>query len=89
MSLDSQLSTLFIDMINDEIGNRCRWEFVTNIKIIIFYVYFFNMDISLIMALIFLRICIHGTKVCLEGRVSQNFNIGLSFCFMLCRRWNF
>ena len=41
------------------------------------------------MALIFLRICIHGTKVCLEGRMSQNFDIGLSFCFMLCRRWNF
>ena len=26
-------------------------------------------------------------KICLEGRVSQNFDIGLSFCFNVCRRW--
>ena len=23
----------------------------------------------------------------MEGRVSQNFDIGLSFCFIVCRRW--
>ena len=47
------------------------------------------MDISLTMAFIFLKTCIHVAEVCLEGSVSQNFDIGLSFCFMLCRRWNF
>ena len=47
------------------------------------------MDISVIITLIFMKNCIHITKVCLEGSVSQNFDKGLSFCFMLCRRWNF
>ena len=28
-------------------------------------------------------------KICLEGRVSQNFDIGLRFCLMVRRRWNF
>ena len=49
---------------------------------------FFNMDISLIIALISLEMCIPVYKVCMEGRVSQNVDLGLSFCFMLCRRWN-
>ena len=47
------------------------------------------MDISVVIALIFLKICIHNTEVCSEGSVSQNFDIGLSFCVMLCRIWNF
>ena len=69
-----RLSTIFIDMINDEIGQLMSVGISHKFKIIIFYVYIFNMDISLIMALIFLRTCTHGTKVCLEGRVSQNFD---------------
>ena len=28
-------------------------------------------------------------KICLEGRVSQNFDIGFRFCLMICRKWNF
>ena len=47
------------------------------------------MDISVIIALIFLKICIHNTEVCLEGSVSQRFDTGLCFCVMLCRRCNF
>ena len=47
---------------------------------------FLNMDISIIISL---KMCIHVTKVCMEGSVSQNFDLGLSFGFMLCRRWNF
>ena len=47
------------------------------------------MDMSLIMALIFLKTCIPVAEVCLEGSVSQNFDKGLSFCVMLCRKWNF
>ena len=27
-------------------------------------------------------------EICMEGTVSQNFDLGLSFCFMLCRRKN-
>ena len=65
------------------------WKLVTSRKIIIFYSYFFNMDISLIMTLIFLKTCIHVVEVYLEGSVSQNFDIGFSFCLMLCRRLNF
>ena len=36
-----------------------------------------------------MRIPIHVAETRLEGRVSQNFDIGLSFCFILCRRLNF
>ena len=41
---------------------------------------FLNMDISLIKALGCLEICMYIAKICLEGRASQNFNIGLRFC---------
>ena len=76
-------------MINDEIGQQMSVELVTIRTKNIFYVYFLNMDISLTMALIFLKTCIHVVEVCLGGSVSQNFDIGLRFCFMLHRRWNF
>ena len=76
-------------MFNDDIGQQMSFKLVTNRKIFIFYVYFLNTDISVIMALVFLKISIHITKVSLEGSVSQNVDIGLSFCFMLCKRWNF
>ena len=48
-----------------------------------------NMDISLIMKITGIKLAIHVAEIRLEGRVSQNFDIGLSFCFMLCRRLNF
>ena len=41
--------------------------------------YFFNMDISLIMALICMKSCIHNPEICFEGSLSQNVDIGLSF----------
>ena len=67
----------------------CLWEFALNWKILFFNAYFFNMDISLIMALRCLEIFIHVTEVCLEGRMSQIFDIRLSFCFMVCRKRKF
>ena len=45
--------------------------------------FFFNVDISLIIALICLTTCAYS----LEGRVSQHFDIVLSFGFIVCRRW--
>ena len=48
-----------------------------------------NMDISLIMKITGIKLAIHVAEIRLEGRVSQNFDTGLSFCFMLCRRLNF
>ena len=36
-----------------------------------------------------LRFSIHVTRTQLEGRVSQNIDIGLRFCFIVCKRWNF
>ena len=61
------------------------------LKNLIFHVYFLNMDISLIIALIFLKICMCIAEIYMEGSVSQNFDLNLiiSFCFMLCRRRNF
>ena len=62
------------------------YEYVQNMKILIFDIYFFNMDISLIMAHICLRICMYIPKIYMEGRVSQIFDIGFSFGFIVCRR---
>ena len=47
------------------------------------------MDISLIMVLIRLNIYMCIAEICMGGSVSQNFDIGLSFCFIVCRRRNF
>ena len=55
-------------------------------KILIFDIYFFNMDISLIIALICLKIYMYIAKMYMEGRVSQIFDVGFSFCFIVCRR---
>ena len=51
--------------------------------------YFLNMDISLIIALICLKTCMCIADICMEGSVSQIFDLGLSFCFMVCRRRHF
>ena len=48
-----------------------------------------NMNISLIMNITGMKIAIHVAETRLEGSVSQNFDIGLSFCVILCRRLNF
>ena len=61
---------------------------MTNRIIIIFHEYFFNTDISLIKGFIIMKICIQVAEDCLEGRVSQNFDIGPSYYFMLCRSSN-
>ena len=55
----------------------------------IFHIYFLNMDISLIMKITGMKIAIHVAEIRWEGRVSQNFDIGLSFCLILCRKLNF
>ena len=60
-----------------------------NLKILIFHVYFLSIGISLIIVLICLKTCMCIADMCIEGGVSQNFDLGLSFCFMLCRRRNF
>ena len=60
-----------------------------NLNILIFHVYFFNMDISIIIALIRLKTCMCIAEICMEGRMSHNFDLGLSFCFMPYRKRNF
>ena len=62
---------------------------MVNFRILIFHVYFFNMDISLIIALISLKTCMCTAGICMEGSMSQNFELGLSFCLMVCRRRTF
>ena len=47
------------------------------------------MDISLIKAPMYLRTWTYIAEICSEGSVSQNFDLGLSFCFMVCRRRDF
>ena len=52
-------------------------------KILIFDIYFVNMDISLIIAIICLRIGMYIPKIYMEGRVSQIFDVGFIFS-LLC-----
>ena len=63
------------------------YECVENMKIHVFDIYFFNMDLSLIIALICLKICMYILKMYMEGIVSQIFDIAFSFCLIVCRRW--
>ena len=58
-------------------------------EILIFHKYFFNMDISLIMRLICLKIVKHILRIHLEGRVSQNVDIRLSFNLVAFRKGGF
>ena len=44
------------------------------------------MDISLVIPLICLKICMYIAEIRFEGSMSQNFDIGLSFCFTMYRR---
>ena len=58
-------------------------KYAENMKILIFHKFVLNMNISFIMRLICLKIVIHVLKTHLEGRVSQNVDIGLSFNLIL------
>ena len=60
-----------------------------NLKTQMFHVKLLNMDISLIIAPISLRMCMCIAEMYMEGSVSYNFDLGLSFCFMQCRRRHF
>ena len=57
-------------------------KYIMNLKTHIFHVYSFNMDISLIIVLTSLKMCMCIAEICMEGRLSQNIDLGLSFCFM-------
>ena len=47
------------------------------------------MDISLTDACMGLKYFIHIAETCFEGTVSQNFDIGLRYCFIVRRRREF
>ena len=47
------------------------------------------MDISLIMSFKILKFVVYVGKTYSEGSVSQNFDIGFSFCLIVCRKWYF
>ena len=55
----------------------------------IFHLYFLNKDISLDMGLACLNFSVCLDKTHMEGRVSQHFDIGITFCYMLCRMRHF
>ena len=48
-----------------------------------FYFYFLNMDISVTIQVILLKLSMCDPNILLEGSMSQNFDLGYSFCFML------
>ena len=64
-------------------------KYAENKKILISRIYFLNKDISLDMRLTCLKIAMHVHETHLEGRVSQNFDIGLSSNFIACRSGGF
>ena len=64
-------------------------KYAENKNILIFLIYFFNKDISLDMRLTCLKMAMHVYETHFEGRVSQNFDIGLSFNFIACRSEGF
>ena len=64
-------------------------KYAENRKILIFHIYILNMDISLTMRLTCLKTAIHVHETHLEGRVSQNFNIGLSLDLKVCTSGEF
>ena len=56
----------------------------------IFHIYFFNIeDCSLIMRFTSMKTPIHDAETHWEGNSSHNFDIGLSFNSILCRRMEF
>ena len=55
-------------------------------KILIFQKYFLKIEISLIIRLVSLKIVIPVLRIHLEGRVSQNFDIGLRFNLVAFRK---
>ena len=61
-------------------------KYAENRKILIFHIYFLNKHISLNIRLTCLTTAIHVSETHLEGRVSQNFDIGLSLDFIACRK---
>ena len=64
-------------------------KYAENKKILIFLIYFLNKDISLDMRLTCLKMAMHVYETHLEGRVSQNVDIGLSLNFIACRTGGF
>ena len=60
-------------------------EYGRSLKMHIFHEHFLNMDISFIMALRWMTFSIHVYETYYEGSVSQNFDIYLSFYFIVCR----
>ena len=51
-------------------------------KLTFFHIYFFNMDILLIMKLTSMKTAGHVAEIYPEGRVSQKFDKGLSFLYL-------
>ena len=56
---------------------------------LIFHIYLLNEHISLNIRITCLKTAIHVSKTNLEGRVSQNFDKGLSLNFIACRSGGF
>ena len=64
-------------------------KYAENRKILIVLIYFLNKDISPNMRVTCLKTAMHVYEIHLEGRLSQNFDIGLSLNFIACRNGGF
>ena len=48
-----------------------------------FHIYFLNMDISLIIIVTCSKLSTHDARTHSEGSMSQNFDLGFCFCFIV------
>ena len=58
-------------------------EIRPGLKMTNFHIYFLNMDISLIIIVTCSKLSTHDARTHSEGSVSQNFDLGFSFCFIV------
>ena len=57
-------------------------QFYHESSILIFHIHFLNMDISLIIGLVYLSTCMYIAEISMEGSESQHFDLGLSFFYL-------
>ena len=80
--IDSQLNNLSIDIQFVNKGKLGGFEMSWKVQNLFFHIYFLIVNISLKIRRKYFRFSLIILRICMEGTVSQNFNLGLSFHFM-------
>ena len=89
ISSNSHLLTISINMIHYNIGFKTAIQAHPKLKIVHFSLKFFEHQYLTYFQHLWLKISMRTVDTHSEGRVSQIFNIGPSFCLMTCGKWMF